>query len=109
LFLFEARRIPPPYLRIDAMPTGRYPKKAAMVAVARYTGVAHLQALCHVEHTASQNVLKKNGFMPGEPPTQAAAFPNLAPGLLQDALSFVLQLRVDHAPPTGNGKRCWTA
>jgi len=65
---------------------------AAVIEVARSTGVVRLSALCHPEHSASRRVLEKNGFVLDDPPTRRAEFPNLAPGVQQDALCYVLPL-----------------
>jgi len=63
---------------------------AAMIAVARLTGLAQLYALCHPEHARSRRVLEKCGFVRDDPPTRRTEFPNLAPGVQQDALCYVL-------------------
>lgn len=73
---------------------------AAMIDVARRTGVIRLSALCHPEHRASRRVLEKNGFVRDDPPTRVTEFPNLSPGLQQDALCYVLSL---DAAPAGAG------
>ena len=65
---------------------------AAVIEVARSTGVVHLYALCHPEHGASRRVLEKNGFVLDDPPTRHTEFPNLAPGVQQDALCYLLSL-----------------
>jgi RimJ/RimL family protein N-acetyltransferase len=65
---------------------------AAMIEVAGRTGVIRLYALCHPEHGASRRVLEKNGFVRDDPPTRRAEFPNLAPGVQQDALCYALSL-----------------
>ena len=65
---------------------------AAMIDVARRTSVIRLSALCHPEHRLSQRVLEKSGFVRDEPPTRPMEFPNLAPGVHQDALCYILAL-----------------
>ena len=65
---------------------------AAMIELAGQTGVVRLHAFCHPEHRASRRVLEKNGFVRDDPPTRPVEFPNLALGVQQDALSFVLSL-----------------
>jgi len=74
---------------------------AAMVEVAGRTGVIRLYALCHPEHVASRRISEKNGFLQDDPPTRRAAFPNLAPGVQQDALCYVRVLE----PTQGAGNR----
>lgn len=59
---------------------------AAMVRVAAALGLRQLVAACHPAHVASQRVLEKGGF--GRETTQRIEFPNLAPGMAQDALVF---------------------
>jgi len=63
---------------------------AGMIDVARLTSVIRLYALCHPEHGPTRRVLEKSGFVRDEPPTRRAEFPNLAPGVQQDALCYVL-------------------
>ena len=61
-----------------------------MIEVASSTGLARLSALCHPEHSASRRVLEKNGFV--RRPADTTEFPNLAPGVQQDALCYVRSL-----------------
>ena len=63
-----------------------------MIELAGQTGVIRLRAFCHPAHRASRRVLEKNGFVRNDPPTRPVEFPNLAPGVQQDALSYVLSL-----------------
>jgi RimJ/RimL family protein N-acetyltransferase len=63
----------------------------AMVDVARQIGVRRLTACCHTQHVASQRVLEKVGFARERTPCQAA-FPNLAPGVQQEALWYSIVL-----------------
>ena len=60
----------------------------AMVDVARRLGVKRLSALCHPEHRASWRVLEKCGFVRDANGTQQVEFPNLAPGVPQDAAYY---------------------
>jgi len=76
---------------------------AAMIDVAGQTGVIRVYALCHPEHVASRRVLEKQGFIPDDPPTRPVGFPNLAPGVQQDALCYVLSL--DQAKSEGAERR----
>lgn len=62
---------------------------AAMIALAGQLGVRRLSALCHPDHRASQRILEKNGFVLDEPSIQQHEFPNLAPGVQQDARCYV--------------------
>jgi RimJ/RimL family protein N-acetyltransferase len=66
----------------------------AMVDLARTIGLARLTALCHHEHRASQRVLEKCGFE-RERRMRRSDFPNLAPGVRQDALCYTLRLHPD--------------
>jgi RimJ/RimL family protein N-acetyltransferase len=65
---------------------------AAMIEVAQRTGVRRLVALCHPDHRPSQRVLEKSGFALDDPPARRAEFPNLAPGVQQNALCYVALL-----------------
>lgn len=69
----------------------------AVVDIARQTGVRRLYALCHPEHRASWRVLEKCGFVRESVRSQRAEFPNLAPGVAQEAHRYRLVLN----PPTG--------
>jgi ribosomal-protein-alanine N-acetyltransferase len=60
----------------------------AMVALAQQTGVRHLEAVCHVEHRASAHVMEKCGFQYEGIERQHTEFPNLAPGVRSDVLSY---------------------
>ena len=66
----------------------------AMVDLARRLGVTRIEALCHPQHRASWRVLEKCGFI-RDPPFQQSEFPNLAPGVVQDAACYVLDLGSD--------------
>jgi RimJ/RimL family protein N-acetyltransferase len=62
----------------------------AMVDLARRSGVRRLSALCHPGHRASSHVLEKCGFVREQASARQVEFPNLAPGVQQDAASYVL-------------------
>lgn len=64
----------------------------AVVDVARRIGVRRLTAQCHPEHRPSRRVLEKCGFVRDDPPTQLVEFPNLAPGMQQEADCYLLLL-----------------
>ena len=64
----------------------------AVIDVARRTGVTRLFALCHPEHRSSRRVLEKCGFVGDDPSTRQVEFPNLSPGVQQDALCYALSL-----------------
>jgi RimJ/RimL family protein N-acetyltransferase len=68
---------------------------SAMLDVARGIGVTRLCAQCHPEHRPSQRVLQKCGFVLDDPPTRPVEFPNLAPGVQQDALCFLARIGED--------------
>jgi len=63
---------------------------AAIIDVARGVGVTLVYALCHPEHRPSRRVLEKCGFVPDHPPGRQVEFPNLSPGVQQDALCYAL-------------------
>ena len=65
----------------------------AIVDLAPRLGVMQLSALCHPSHLASQRVLQKCGFVQDEQGTRQVEYPNLAPGIRQDALRFDLHVR----------------
>ena len=71
----------------------------AVIDVTRQTSVTRLFALCHPEHRPSQRVLEKCGFVRDDPSTRQVEFPNLSPGVQQDALCYALALeaRKNHA------------
>ncbi len=69
----------------------------AMVDLARQIGVVRIEALCHSQHRASAHVLEKCGFR-RESTFQQAEFPNLAPGVMQDAACYVLAVRPGQTP-----------
>lgn len=66
---------------------------AAMVDVARVTGVLRLYALCHPHHRASWRVLEKCGFNRDVGWTRQMEFPNLARGVPQDVLCYARELQ----------------
>jgi [ribosomal protein S5]-alanine N-acetyltransferase len=64
----------------------------AMVELARQTGVQRLEAVCHVDHRPSAHVLEKCGFQRDTDLRESFAFPNLAPGVRSDVLSYAVTL-----------------
>ena len=60
----------------------------AVVDLAPRIGVRSLSALCHPDHRASWRVLEKCGFVRDQNGTQQVEFPNLAPGVPQDAAYY---------------------
>ncbi len=64
----------------------------AMVELARRTGVERLEAICHVDHQVSANVLEKCGFQQEEVRREHFVFPNLAPQKKSDVVRYVRQL-----------------
>ena len=62
----------------------------AVIDVAGRIGVTRLYALCHPEHRPSRRVLEKCGFVRDDPPTRQVEFPNLAPGVQQEAFCYAL-------------------
>ena len=64
----------------------------AMVKVAIRIGVSRLFALCHPEHLPSRRVLEKCGFLRDEISKPTVEFPNLSPGVRQEALCYALAL-----------------
>ena len=65
---------------------------AAVIDVARRAGVTVLSAVCHPDHGPSRRVLEKCGFIRDVPATRRTEFPNLSPGIEQDADCYVLAL-----------------
>jgi len=61
----------------------------AIVDMAVRIGVSRLFALCHPEHRPSQRVLEKCRFV-GDVSKRMAEFPNLSPGVQQEALYYAL-------------------
>jgi ribosomal-protein-alanine N-acetyltransferase len=59
-----------------------------IVAVAARIGVIRLFALCHPEHRPSRRVLEKCGFERDAVSKPAVEFPNLSPGVRQDAFCY---------------------
>jgi [ribosomal protein S5]-alanine N-acetyltransferase len=69
----------------------------ALIAVAARIGVTRLYALCHPAHRPSRRVLEKCGFV-RDTSTRQVEFPNLSPGVQQDALCYdlaITQGRID--------------
>jgi [ribosomal protein S5]-alanine N-acetyltransferase len=65
----------------------------AIVDLARRLCVVRLYALCHPQHRASWRVLEKCGFTCEGTWHDHAEFPNLAPGVLSDALCHSMNPR----------------
>ena len=65
---------------------------AAVIDVARRTGVTRLYAVCHPEHAPSRRVLEKCAFVRDDLAKRRAEFPNLSPGIEQDAFCYVRAL-----------------
>lgn len=65
---------------------------AAVVDLAAGIGVTRLFADCHPEHRPSRRVLEKCGFVRDGTATWQVEFPNLLPGILQEALCYHLAL-----------------
>jgi ribosomal-protein-alanine N-acetyltransferase len=65
---------------------------AALIDVAARIGVTRLSALCHPAHRPSRRVLEKCGFGRDDTSTWRVEFPNLAPGVQQEALCYALAL-----------------
>lgn len=61
----------------------------AMVELAQQTGAKRLEAICHMEHRPSANVLEKCGFQQEEVRREHFVFPNLAPQKKSDVFSYV--------------------
>lgn len=59
-----------------------------IVDLAGRIGVTRLFALCHPEHRPSRRVLEKCGFVRDEMPRPIVEFPNLSPGVRQEALCY---------------------
>jgi RimJ/RimL family protein N-acetyltransferase len=60
----------------------------AIVALAAQLGVLRLQALCHLDHSASQRVLEKGGFAREGVLRRHTAFPNLGSDRPVDVLCY---------------------
>lgn len=60
----------------------------AMVDLAETLAMKRFYALCHPDHRASAHVLEKGGFVLEGRLPQHYEFPNLQPGVRQDALSY---------------------
>ena len=60
----------------------------AMVDLAQQIGLERLEAICHVEHKASEHVLEKCGFQREDARRQHFAFPNLAPQKRSEVITF---------------------
>jgi ribosomal-protein-alanine N-acetyltransferase len=60
----------------------------AMTALSRTLDIRRLYAVCHPEHRASWHVLEKCGFARARSGSHPVEFPNLEPGVLQDAFCY---------------------
>ena len=65
---------------------------AAVIDVAGRIGVTRLLALCHPEHRPSRRVLEKCAFVREDTWTRQVEFPNLLPGVQQEAVCYTLAL-----------------
>jgi len=68
----------------------------AMIQTAEAIKIPRLYAFCHPDHIASQHVLEKGRFERDLRVSGALEFPNLAPGVRQDVLRYVLT--IDRTP-----------
>jgi len=62
----------------------------AIVGVANRIRLSRLFALCHPEHRPSRRVLERCGFVRDEMSKPTVEFPNLSPGVRQEALCYAL-------------------
>ena len=89
---------PPPDRRTYALAKDAWGKGfatealAAVIDVAGRIGVTRLLALCHPEHRPSRRVLEKCGFVREGAWTRQVEFPNLLPGVQQEAVCYTLAL-----------------
>ena len=60
----------------------------AMVNLSTRLGLARIHAFCHPDHRASWRVLEKCGFSRDLRSARQVEFPNLAAGVLQDAVRY---------------------
>lgn len=70
----------------------------AMRSLARRLGLLRLSAICHTEHRASSRVLQKCGFSREGVLRGHAQFPNIAPGVASDVLSYALVFDTEWQP-----------
>jgi len=61
---------------------------AAVIDVATRIGVTRLYSLCHPAHRPSRRVLEKCAFVRDDTWTRQVEFPNLSPGVAQEALCY---------------------
>lgn len=61
---------------------------AAIVGITPDIGIQRLHAICHADHAASARVLEKCGFERDALLRRHTVFPNLAPGVPADVLSY---------------------
>jgi 8-oxo-dGTP diphosphatase len=69
----------------------------AIVDLAPRVGVNRLFALCHPKHLPSRRVLEKCGFVRDDASKPAVEFPNLSPGVRQEALCYAIAFSANHA------------
>jgi RimJ/RimL family protein N-acetyltransferase len=79
----------------------------AMVELSSSLGVQRLYAVCHAEHRASWHVLEKCAFTRDRNGLRRVEFPNLAPGVLQDAVCYerVLAKNLIRSAPSSRESR----
>ena len=70
----------------------------AMRSLALRLGVLRLSAICHPDHRASWRVLQKCGFVREGVLRGHAQFPNIAPGVESDVLSYAFVFETEWQP-----------
>jgi ribosomal-protein-alanine N-acetyltransferase len=70
----------------------------AMRSLALRLGVVRLSAICHPDHRASWRVLQKCGFVREGLLRGHAQFPNIAPGVASDVLSYAFVFETEWQP-----------
>ncbi len=75
----------------------------AMIALAPQLGIRRLISICHVEHTASAHVMEKCGMHRDGMLRGNMEFPNLAPGIRQLVLRYLIEFPAESA--TGADRR----
>ena len=68
----------------------------AIVELAPQVGVSRLFALCHPDHLPSRRVLEKCGFVRDDASRSAVEFPNLSPGVRQEAFCYAIVFGASH-------------
>ena len=69
----------------------------AIVNLAPRVRVTRLFALCHPEHVPSRRVLEKCAFVRDDASKPAVEFPNLSPGVRQQALCYAIAFSANHS------------